>query len=246
VILLFLVGLTGAGKSTVLPLLLADGRLELPDRRDLTDRVIIPAALKMDGSAASPGPDDSGRAGAPEGLGWHAGPEPSARHARAEGSGQRAPGGGSKPGRVADRLERFRLTARYRESHPDGIVHALAEHLAAAGPAGEAVFDGLRGLAEVGAAERRFPGSRFLMLEALPETRVRRLAARGDEFDRLAGGSEEADLLRARRIVDEEQRHYEQAGARVFLEALPAERRLIIDTDEIAADEVASLVREWL
>jgi hypothetical protein len=234
VTILFLVGLTGAGKSTVLPTLRAGaGGALLPDRRELTDRVIIPAALRLDGQ---------------------------------------------EPRHVGDRLERFRLTARYREAYPDGIVHALAEHLAARAPEGRAVFDGLRGLPEVVAADRRFPGSRFLMLEALPETRVRRLAGRADEFDRVAvpdggaqapvtlsgapaasagggtggrtsegsGGPGHADLQRARRIVDEEQRHYDQAGARRYLEGLPGDRRLIVDTDRIGADQVAALVRAWI
>jgi hypothetical protein len=199
--LIFLVGLTGAGKSTVLPVLLAGGaRRELPDRRSLTDSVIIPAALRLDGFRSR---------------------------------------------EVADRLERFRLTARYREEHPDGIVHALAEHLADEEHADQAVFDGVRGLAEVAAADRRFPGSRFLMLEALPETRVRRIAGRADAFDRRAG-PEDQDLLRARRIVDEEQRHYDQSAARRYLEDLPARRRLIVETDAISAAEVAAVVKAWL
>jgi hypothetical protein len=232
--ILFLVGLTGAGKSTVLPTLRAGaGDALLPDRRELTERVMIPAALLLDGHEAR---------------------------------------------EVGDRLERFRLTARYREANPDGIVHALAEHLAGGVLQGRAVFDGLRGLPEVVAADRRFPGSRFLMLEALPETRIHRIAGRADAFDKVAvpaGGSGEAlaqggsiasgaaaggggrapedragertaDLARARRIVDEEQRHYDQAGARRYLEGLPPTRRLIVDTDSIGADEVAALVAEWL
>jgi hypothetical protein len=229
VTILFLVGLTGAGKSSVLPTLRGGGAEPLPDRRELTDRVIIPAALLLDGQ---------------------------------------------EPRQVGDRLERFRLTARYREAYPDGIVHALAEHLAGRRPEGQAVFDGLRGLPEVVAADRRFPGSRFLMLEALPETRVRRLAGRADAFDGVAtsprraservftsassaagGGGRaperrdeagNAALDRARRIVDEEQRHYDQAAARRYLEELPGARRLIVDTDRIGADQVATLVAEWL
>ncbi|MEX2540873.1 MAG: hypothetical protein WD314_03665, partial [Trueperaceae bacterium] len=170
---LFLVGLTGVGKSTVLPVLLAGrtGAL-LPDRRELTDRLIIPEAQRL---------------------------------------------AGQEPAPVSDRLERFRLTARYREAHSEGIVHALVRHLNSLAPVerralestaatarlstqrpgagqsnesgrGEPVFDGLRGVEEVTAATKRFPSARFLMLEARPETRIARLAGRSDAFDRVAPG----------------------------------------------------------
>lgn len=200
--LIFLAGLTGAGKSTVLPVLLGPGaRSALPDRRQLTDTIIIPKALQL---------------------------------------------AGSKPGPVTDRLERFRLTALYRDEHPEGIVHALRQHLEAAQVAEGAVFDGLRGRSEVTAADRSFPGARFLMLEALPETRIERLAGRADNFDREAGRGEADDRLRARRIVEEEQRHYDQAGARRYLESLPGTRRLIIDTDSVCAAQVRAQVEQWL
>jgi hypothetical protein len=241
--ILFLVGLTGVGKSTLLPALLGGGRGELPDRRELTDEVILPAALRFTGEQARP---------------------------------------------VTDRIERFRLTARYRATHPEGIVHALVEYLSGQLPAGEpgsALFDGLRGAEEVQAALRRFPDARFLLLDARPETRVGRLLARADEFDRPAGhlqpsGPDETgllerlsridgasgaldlealalrwqgrpaalhdDVVRAVRIVVEEQRHYDQRAARRLLETLPSERRLIVDTDAVDAAAVRRLVEEWL
>lgn len=265
---LFLVGLTGVGKSTVLPVVLArQTGAPLPDRRELTDRVIIPAAQRLAGQEPSP---------------------------------------------VSDRLERFRLTARYREAHPEGIVHALVRHLdslapvdrealePATGTAGlymrrvpragqsndagcqEPVFDGLRGVDEVTAAAKRFPSARFLMLEARPETRVARLAGRSDSFDRVAPRADAnaaipapaelaaipgvadvldpdglashweaaperwSDLLRAVEIVVEEQRHYDQAGARRYLESLPPARRLLLDTDELSSPDVARQVAQWL
>lgn len=199
--LLFLIGLTGVGKSTVLPVLVAGGgRRLLPDRRQLTDRIILPAALRLQGLPARP---------------------------------------------VEDRLERFRLSARYREEHGDGIVHALLEYLGEQRPSGSWVFDGLRGAAEVAAAERCFENGRFLMLEAGPETRVQRLLARADQFDRRAGTEDTEDRQRAERIVAEEQRHYDQAGARRLLEELPPHRRLVVHTDELSPEEVAACVREW-
>lgn len=204
--LLFLVGLTGVGKSTILPTLLAgdgEGARLLPDRRTLTDEIILPAALALDDRPQLP---------------------------------------------VVDRLERFRLTARYREAHPEGIVHALHEHLETKGGAG-AIFDGLRGVVEVRAADLRFPGSRFLMLEGRVETRVARLLGRADRFDRRVGqreGEPARAAERAERIVAEEQRHYDQAGARRYLQGLPERRRLIIDTDSLAQGEVTERVQEWL
>jgi hypothetical protein len=276
--ILFLVGLTGVGKSTLLPALLGGGRSKLPDRRELTDKVILPAALRLIGEQARP---------------------------------------------VTDRIERFRMTARYRETHPEGIVHALVEYLSGHLPAGEpasALFDGLRGAEEVQAALRRFPDARFLLLDASLETRVERLLARSDEFDRQAAqagarlGNSKAganvgtsasptgvaaasaeieppaqhltppgpdaagltdrlrrihgasgaldlealalrwqdrpalhdDVVRAIRIVVEEQRHYDQRAARSLLETLPSERRLIIGTDAVDAAAVRRLVEEWL
>jgi hypothetical protein len=200
--IIFLVGLTGAGKSTVLPDLLAGAGRLLPDRRELTDTVILPAALMLDGQPPRP---------------------------------------------VPDRLERFRLTARYRREHPEGVVHALREYLAGQplDPADVhgAVFDGLRGEVEVRAAAARFPAARFLMLEASATTRVRRLAGRSDDFDRA--GEDARALERAERIVAEEQLHYDQAGARRFLESLPSHRRLIVETDSLPLEQVAAAVAAW-
>lgn len=198
--LLFLVGLTGSGKSTVLPTLVNDGsRLLLPERRQLTDLVIIPAAQALEGMEPAP---------------------------------------------VRDRLERFRLTALYRREHAGGIVHALSQYLSDnPAPQSAAVFDGLRGLEEVEAAIDLFPAARFLMLEASQETRLQRLAVRADAFD---GITDDGALEQSRRIVLEEQRHYDQQAARERLESLPPSRRLLLDTDRLSATEVAGAAREWL
>ncbi|MEF2279698.1 ATPase [Deinococcus sp. YIM 134068] len=90
-------------------------------------------------------------------------------------------------GPVADRAERFRLTALYRERHPGGMAHALGGLTADTSYWGERpIFDGLRGLEEVRHAAERFPLWRFVALNAPDAVRVRRLLGRGDAFDRVA------------------------------------------------------------
>lgn len=97
---------------------------------------------------------------------------------------------------VGDRLQRFRLTARYREAYPGGLAHALQRWLGEApGPATGAtrVFDNLRGEAEVGYAVRVFPAARFVVLEADAATRLLRIAGRGDAFDRAGAPTPSPD-----------------------------------------------------
>lgn len=90
---------------------------------------------------------------------------------------------------VTDRLERFTLTARYREQHPGGVVHALAQYLGNCEPTDSDVtylFDNIRGLDECRAAVETFPNSSYLFLDAAPLVRLQRLAGRGDDFDKVA------------------------------------------------------------
>ncbi len=93
---------------------------------------------------------------------------------------------------VRDRLERFRLTARYRRAHPGGVAHALERYLASDAPGASdaplALFDNLRGEDEVGYAVEVFAHARFVALEAPAAVRVLRLAGRGDAFDRVGAG----------------------------------------------------------
>jgi len=88
---------------------------------------------------------------------------------------------------VRDRLQRFRLTARYREAYPGGLAHALERWLGQS-PGRETgatrVFDNLRGEGEVAYAVGVFPTARFVVLEADAATRVLRIAGRRDAFDR--------------------------------------------------------------
>jgi hypothetical protein len=85
---------------------------------------------------------------------------------------------------VRDRLERFRLTARYRELHPGGMAHALS--LLRVDPArveGQLVFDGLRGVDEIRWAIAHLPRTRFLALRAPESVRLLRLLGRAEGFD---------------------------------------------------------------
>lgn len=94
---------------------------------------------------------------------------------------------------VGDRLERFRLSARYRRAHPGGMAHALQRFLTSDAPGtGDApltLFDNLRGAEEVGYAVQAFDDARFVALEAPAAVRVLRLAGRRDAFDHVDAGA---------------------------------------------------------
>src|SRR3546814_84378 len=93
-------------------------------------------------------------------------------------------------GPVTDRVERFRLTAAFKERHPGGMGDLLAWLVLPPGlPPGPLLFDGLRGEAEVSAAAAALPRAHFLLLDCSPEGRLRRLCGRNDPFDRTAAGS---------------------------------------------------------
>lgn len=91
---------------------------------------------------------------------------------------------------VRDRLERFRLTARYRERHRGGMAHALSRlRVDPAALDALLVFDGLRGADELGWAIEHLPRARFLALDAPEWVRLVRLLDRAEGFDHtdLAG-----------------------------------------------------------
>lgn len=233
--LVFIVGLTGVGKSSALAAMrLPVGAQLLPNRRELTDRIIIPQAQRLAGELPAP---------------------------------------------VSDRLERFRLTARYREAFPGGMVHALSEYLAARPElAGTLIFDNIRGLAEVEAALARFAEARFALLDAPPMVRLMRLVARNDRFDQAAvrlentafienllaiegvaevfdpyevarlaaSGTSDAEILKAVQIIVAEQRHYAAAPVIARLQQLPEARRLILDTSTMPLAMVAGELERWL
>lgn len=237
---LVLVGLTGVGKTTTAQLLAATVPLAavLPDRRALTDQLILPA---MTGSSAP----------------------------------------------VTDRLERFRLTAAFRERYPGGMGDLLCRLRLPAGlPHGPILFDGLRGEAETTAAAA-LPRARFLVLDCPPAGRLRRLCGRDDPFDRAGAATDavpssgtdairrvlsaegfdalvEADGLehlvrtlagrgiapdvvaRGAAIIVEESRHYDPALARAALLRLAPRRTLVLDTEALQPQAIARAVADWL
>jgi hypothetical protein len=94
---------------------------------------------------------------------------------------------GQSPRPVTDRVARLDYTARYRKLFGGGLAHALTR--LAIDPARwppPLLFDGLRGREEVMHAADRLPKSRFIVLLASDEVRVRRLLGRGDSFDQTA------------------------------------------------------------
>ena len=94
---------------------------------------------------------------------------------------------GRPPAPVTDRVERLDYTARYRKLFGGGVAHALTRlvvdpaHLPP-----PLVFDGLRGREEVAYAVDHLPHSRYVVLHAPDEVRVRRLLGRDDAFDQAA------------------------------------------------------------
>jgi len=237
--MLLLMGLTGVGKSTAVGALQSAGvpLTLLPNRRALTDALIIPEM-------------------------------------------QRAAGGPVQP--VTDRLARFELTRRYRETHPGGMVYALGRYLEAHPGEGQGtlVFDNLRGLEEARAAVQTFPEARFILLDAPPLVRLLRLAGRHDRFDQVATtqlgnsafaeqlmaldglgavfdpcelarlaarGVPEDDILKAVRIILGEARNYDMTATAEYLRgAKDADSFLYLDTAEISADEVRARIQGWL
>ncbi len=241
--LIIIVGLTGVGKSTVVKLLPKSGGTYtmLPDRREMTDKIIIATLQKEAGQTVQI---------------------------------------------IADRVERFNLTARYRAKYPGGMVHALSQLAVASDQvASFLIFDGLRGLHEVQHAVTFFPQARFVVLDAPDLVRLKRLMKRADSFDTttirrsLTGYNlmatllnipdieavfDEAQLRQIARvartakistetvlkrvtIIVEERRNYDSNTARVHLtHTLPSKQVLVINTDVLPAEMVAQQVADWL
>jgi dephospho-CoA kinase len=245
--IIFIVGLTGVGKSTTLSALKSSPlNFELlPNRRELADTIIIPEMQ------------------------------------RAEGKEQRA---------EKDRLERFRLTAKYRELYPAGMVHALQQHLSSL-LSGEieggfpksqraVVFDNIRGLDECKAAVEYFEDSSFIFLGAPAIVRLKRLIGRSDSFDQVAAtrlendsfierlmllqgaeklfdvyelarldtsGIDESKIIDAVQIILTEHQNYNSAEAASYLKSkLDNERLLYLDTSQLSIEAVTVKIQEWL
>lgn len=85
---------------------------------------------------------------------------------------------------ITDRSERFKRTAKFRETHPGGMGQLLTELYLQDAPAHTLIFDGLRGLDEVEYAAEHSK-SRFIVLDAPDLVRASRLLGRGDSFDQV-------------------------------------------------------------
>jgi hypothetical protein len=232
--LLIISGLTGVGKSTTLAALARTplAYTLLPDRRTLTDRLLIAYLQWLDGTAIQP---------------------------------------------VTDRKQRFAYTRRYRSLFPGGMAHLLTQLWVDPAVVGSfLLFDGLRGVDEVGHALQALPQAHFLVLHAPDSVRVRRLLGRQDAFDQVAGDAPQnttpltfADLgisdehgifsaadqaalmalvqqgeisaadLRAKvQIVLEERQNYDPEAAIALLQAQAAARSLILDTVQLSPEQV--------
>lgn len=235
--LIFVVGLTGVGKSSSLEGMQAQCPMTiLPNRRNLTNRFIIPEVQRWDGQPVVP---------------------------------------------VNDRLERFDYTRRYRERHLGGVVHALETYLdtMTLPPDTPIVFDNIRGEDEARYAVNTFTNSRFIILDAPPLERLKRMATRQDSFDQVratrlendtfianlqaiadadrvfdlyevarleAAGYDEDALLTGVRVISREQVHYDAQAALKVLEHLPEHRLLYVDTSQRSLEGVVSLLLAWL
>jgi guanylate kinase len=237
--ILFIIGLTGVGKSTTLKTLQSSNvNFELlPNRRELTDTIIIPEVQRAEG-----------------------------KELKAE----------------KDRLERFRLTAKYREMYPAGMVHALQQYLSNHTDVAihRLIFDNIRGLDECKAAVELFENSRFIFLDAPAIVRLKRLIGRGDSFDQVAAtrlendsfiekilalesaekvfdvyeiarldttGVDENKILDAVQIILTEHQNYNSEKAANYLkQKLDTNRLLYLDTSQVSIDEVTRKIQDWL
>ncbi len=228
--IIFLVGLTAVGKTSAVSALKANDYKLLPNRRELTDLIIIPKVQEDLGLPQKP---------------------------------------------VKDRIKRFELTAKYRESHSAGIVWALRKYLKNL-PDGKYIFDNIRGKNELEAAASSFRGARFIFLDADFRVRLKRLIKRKDNFDSVeqkAGlqtnllanlsqienanelfdlealmnkAYEEKSLLAAVKIISTEHKNYNSKEAKEFLKTLQAASYLYIDTGRNTIEEVSEKIGRFL
>ncbi|MGO1118847.1 hypothetical protein ACTL6U_09085 [Rhodovibrionaceae bacterium A322] len=202
--LVILVGLTGAGKTTLLAnLSQAPDRLTLPDRRQLTDQVILPVAS-------------------------------------------------DQPVASLTRQDRFAATARFRSTYPGGmaaVLSALRLRLAPLPNKPLLLFDGLRGRAEVESAAKALPNARFLLLGLDDDTRIARLAGRGDTFDGLGSSPASAKnekLEKARAIVASESQSYSYEDSKAALQRFAPRRHLILNSADADQNDLATAAESFL
>ena len=239
--LTLVVGLTGAGKSTTLSAVRANAAL-LPNRRALTDSIIIPQVQREAGEEPRPVNDRL------------------ERFALTRRYRERHPGG------VVHALQ------QYLRDHPPPDKPHLFDNVRGLHEveAALAAFPGARFLLLAASPQVRLErligrADAFDSVNAasVPATRLENtvfidhlLAIGGLEevFDvyelaRLEATTELSDeaILNAARIITAEQRNYRADETRAFLEAtLDDSQLLIIDTDHTSVEDVVRKVRAWL
>lgn len=230
--IIFIVGLTAVGKTTSIAALKNNNYKLLPNRRELTDLIIIPEIQ--------------------EDL-------------------------GQNKISIKDRLERFKLTAKYRQKYPQAIVYALQSYLKDK-PKGNYFFDNIRGANELKAAKNSFVNSYFIFLDAPFAIRLQRLIGRNDSFDSIQNSEfdsnfikalkgiknadkifdlktiaklgqdikEQEKIIAAVKIIATENEYYNSKTAKEYLDSLEKDSYIYIDTSENSILEVSKKIEGFI
>lgn len=239
--LLVLVGVTGVGKSTTLAALAAQGMALhlLPDRRALTDSLMIPAVQAAAGQPVGPVYDRR------------------ARFAATRRFRELHPGG------MADALALLQVAPQPALLLFDGLrgAHEVAA-AAAALPLARFVMldapdavrvarllgrhDGFDQITTPAAGADLPAGADLLAATGLADAEAQALFSPAERAQLLAlveSGAVEAESLRAKlAIVIEEKRNYDPAATRAALLEHAADRALIIDTVRHSAEQAAAQI----
>lgn len=233
-----LVGVTGVGKSTALAALRAadPGARVLPDRREITDHVIL-APL-----AGGPVTDRAERfaltaryrAQHPGGMAHALG----TLSADTAVWGERPLFDGLRGREEVEYAARHWPAWRFVALHAPDVVRV--RRLLGRADA----FDRLAPASGTGSR----PGSSLRTeLEALPGVGAVLTPPELDSLAALEGeGHPPADILAKTRIVATEREHYDPEAARAFLETLSPARALILDTVALSPGQVAAAIRSWV
>lgn len=267
--LLIFVGLTGVGKSTTVQVLQNQDLpfTLLPDRRLLTDELLIGYLQRQDGETPYPVTDRA------------------TRFALTRRYREQFPGG---MGHALSQL----CVKRSISQQTTAVFNHTPKRTTS--PSHWWLFDGLRGANEVRAACRALPLAQFVVLDAPDKVRVQRLLGRGDQFDQIAvashhdetrdninekkrfaelgipeadalftaeetiqllalcapplgDGSVSVDDLRAKlKIVVAERNNYDPTATVATLQVEASKRTLLIDTTQVDATQAAQQIVPWL
>ena len=111
---------------------------------------------------------------------------------------------------ISDRVERFQQTKAFAERVPGGMAAAFSWLQLSNSIDGPLITEGIRGSREINHALRHFPRWTIIELSLHPLTRLRRLSARKERFDRAEGA---ADLSFLPRDLQDEAHSLQHAGA---------------------------------